>query len=90
MFPILNLEKACMKSSPQMETHTLGGAMNFDKVNPWTILLRSSKKENNGGLPQRSQALQRLREAAEKAKLNFQLNWAEINNAFITQGANGH
>lgn len=48
------------------------------------------KKENNIDLRKDSQALQRLKEAAEKAKIELSTSQeAEINQPFITQGANG-
>ena len=48
------------------------------------------KKENNIDLRKDPQALQRLREAAEKAKIELSSSTgAEINQPFITQGPNG-
>src|SRR5664279_4322685 len=48
------------------------------------------KKENNVDLRKDPQALQRLREAAEKAKIELSTSQeAQINQPFITQGANG-
>ncbi len=48
------------------------------------------KKENSIDLRKDSQALQRLKEAAEKAKIELSTSQeAEINQPFITQGANG-
>jgi molecular chaperone DnaK len=48
------------------------------------------KKENNIDLRKDPQALQRLREAAEKAKIELSTSQeAQINQPFITQGANG-
>lgn len=48
------------------------------------------KKENDVDLRKDSQALQRLREAAEKAKIELSSSSsAEINQPFITQGKNG-
>jgi len=48
------------------------------------------KKENDVDLRRDSQALQRLREAAEKAKIELSSSsTAEINQPFITQGKNG-
>lgn len=48
------------------------------------------KKENNVDLRKDPQALQRLREAAEKAKIELSTSSeAEINLPFITQGPNG-
>lgn len=48
------------------------------------------KKENNVDLRQDPQALQRLRESAEKAKIELSTSQeAEINQPFITQGAAG-
>jgi len=71
---ILELGEGVYEVSPQMETHTLAEMI----LTRWslTILLRSSKRENNVDLRKDPQALQRLREAAEKAKIEtFQLNW---------------
>ncbi len=48
------------------------------------------KKENNIDLRKDSQALQRLRESAEKAKIELSSSQeAQINQPFITQGSNG-
>ncbi len=48
------------------------------------------KKENNIDLRKDPQALQRLREAAEKAKIELSTSQeAQINQPFITQGPNG-
>lgn len=48
------------------------------------------KKENNIDLRKDPQALQRLRESAEKAKIELSSSQeAQINQPFITQGANG-
>jgi molecular chaperone DnaK len=48
------------------------------------------KKENNVDLRKDPQALQRLRDAAEKAKIELSTaQEAQINQPFITQGANG-
>jgi molecular chaperone DnaK len=48
------------------------------------------KKENNVDLRKDPQALQRLREAAEKAKIELSTTQeAQINQPFITQGVNG-
>jgi molecular chaperone DnaK len=48
------------------------------------------KKDNNIDLRKDPQALQRLREAAEKAKIELSTaQEAQINQPFITQGANG-
>jgi len=69
------------------DTH-LGGD-DFDK----TILdyiAEEFKKENTIDLRKDPQALQRLREAAEKAKIELSSSTeAEINQPFITQGPNG-
>ncbi|MEI6690241.1 MAG: molecular chaperone DnaK [bacterium] len=48
------------------------------------------KKENNVDLSADKQALQRIRDSAEKAKIELSSSGsAEINQPFITQGANG-
>ncbi len=69
------------------DTH-LGGD-DFDKV-ILDYIAEEFKKENNVDLRKDPQALQRLREAAEKAKIELSSSTeAEINQPFITQGANG-
>lgn len=69
------------------DTH-LGGD-DFDKK-ILDYLAGEFKKENNVDLRSDPQALQRLREAAEKAKIELSSSTeAEINQPFITQGANG-
>ncbi|MEK7565756.1 MAG: molecular chaperone DnaK, partial [Patescibacteria group bacterium] len=69
------------------DTH-LGGD-DFDKK-ILDYLADEFKKENNVDLRKDPQALQRLREAAEKAKIELSSSTeAEINQPFITQGANG-
>lgn len=69
------------------DTH-LGGD-DFDKV-ILDYIADEFKKENNVDLRKDPQALQRLREAAEKAKIELSsATEAEINQPFITQGANG-
>ncbi len=69
------------------DTH-LGGD-DFDKKIV-DYLASEFKKDNNVDLKNDPQALQRLREAAEKAKIELSsLTEAEINLPFVTQGANG-
>jgi molecular chaperone DnaK len=69
------------------DTH-LGGD-DFDKV-ILDYLAEEFKKENQIDLRKDPQALQRLREAAEKAKIELSSSTeAEINQPFITQGPNG-
>lgn len=69
------------------DTH-LGGD-DFDKA-IIDYLADEFKKENNVDLKQDSQALQRLRESAEKAKIELSsAQEAQINQPFITQGPNG-
>lgn len=69
------------------DTH-LGGD-DFDKK-ILDYLADEFKKENNIDLRKDSQALQRLRDAAEKAKIELSSGpEAEINQPFITQGPNG-
>jgi len=69
------------------DTH-LGGD-DFDKK-ILDYLAEEFQKENGVDLRKDSQALQRLREAAEKAKIELSSSTeAEINQPFITQGANG-
>jgi molecular chaperone DnaK len=65
------------------------GGDDFDKV-ILDYLAEEFKKENQIDLRKDPQALQRLREAAEKAKIELSSSTeAEINQPFITQGANG-
>ncbi len=69
------------------DTH-LGGD-DFDKV-ILDYLADEFKKENSVDLRKDSQALQRLRDAAEKAKIELSSSMeAEINLPFITQGKDG-
>lgn len=69
------------------DTH-LGGD-DFDKV-ILDFLADEFKKENQVDLRKDPQSLQRLREAAEKAKIELSsATEAEINQPFITQGPNG-
>ncbi|MFH1186853.1 MAG: molecular chaperone DnaK [Candidatus Levyibacteriota bacterium] len=69
------------------DTH-LGGD-DFDKI-IIDYLADEFKKENGVDLKKDSQALQRLREAAEKAKIELSSSQeAQINQPFITQGKNG-
>ena len=69
------------------DTH-LGGE-DFDKA-IIDYLAEEFKKENNVDLTKDPQALQRLREAAEKAKIELSSSQeAQINQPFITQGKNG-
>lgn len=69
------------------DTH-LGGD-DFDKA-ILDYLAEEFKKENNIDLRKDPQALQRLRDAAEKAKIELSSSTeAEINQPFITQGASG-
>ncbi|OGH24111.1 MAG: molecular chaperone DnaK [Candidatus Levybacteria bacterium RIFCSPLOWO2_01_FULL_39_24] len=69
------------------DTH-LGGD-DFDQL-IIDYLATEFKKENDVDLRKDSQALQRLREAAEKAKIELSSSSsAEINQPFITQGKNG-
>ena len=69
------------------DTH-LGGD-DFDKA-IIDYLAEEFKKENNVDLTKDPQALQRLREAAEKAKIELSSSQeAQINQPFITQGKNG-
>lgn len=69
------------------DTH-LGGD-DFDQV-IINYFADEFKKENNVDLRNDPQALQRLKEAAEKAKIELSsANEAEINQPFITQGASG-
>jgi molecular chaperone DnaK len=69
------------------DTH-LGGD-DFDKV-ILDYIAEEFKKENQVDLRKDPQALQRLREAAEKAKIELSsATEVEINQPFITQGASG-
>jgi len=69
------------------DTH-LGGD-DFDQVIV-NYLADEFKKENNVDLRKDPQALQRLRESAEKAKIELSSSQeAQINQPFITQGASG-
>jgi molecular chaperone DnaK len=69
------------------DTH-LGGD-DFDKK-ILDYLALEFKKENNVDLTKDSQSLQRLRDAAEKAKIELSSSpEADINLPFITQGSNG-
>ncbi|MCL5433021.1 MAG: Hsp70 family protein, partial [Patescibacteria group bacterium] len=69
------------------DTH-LGGD-DFDKK-ILDYIADEFKKENNIDLRKDPQALQRLRESAEKAKIELSTSQeAEINQPFITQGPNG-
>src|SRR5437868_6352589 len=69
------------------DTH-LGGD-DFDQVIV-NFIADEFKKENNVDLRKDPQALQRLRESAEKAKIELSsAQEAQINQPFITQGPNG-
>lgn len=69
------------------DTH-LGGD-DFDKI-ILDYLAEEFKKENGIDLRKDAQALQRLRESAEKAKIELSSSMqAEINQPFITQGKDG-
>ncbi len=69
------------------DTH-LGGD-DFDQV-IIDHIAEEFKKENNVDLRKDSQALQRLKESAEKAKIELSTSQeAQINQPFITQGADG-
>src|SRR6202158_4327200 len=69
------------------DTH-LGGDDIDQKIVDW--LIDEFKKENNIDLSKDRMALQRLKEAAEKAKIELsQLMETEINLPFITAGASG-
>lgn len=70
------------------DTH-LGGD-DFDQV-ILNFIAEEFKKENGVDLRKDPQALQRLREAAEKVKIELSSSMeAEINQPFITQGKNGN
>jgi molecular chaperone DnaK len=69
------------------DTH-LGGDDIDQRIVDW--LIEEFKKENNIDLGKDRMALQRLKEAAEKAKIELsQMMETEINLPFITAGANG-
>ncbi len=69
------------------DTH-LGGDDFDQRIVDW--LIDEFKKENNIDLGKDRMALQRLKEAAEKAKIELsQMMETEINLPFITAGANG-
>jgi molecular chaperone DnaK len=69
------------------DTH-LGGDDIDQRIVDW--LIDEFKKENNIDLGKDRMALQRLKEAAEKAKIELsQMMETEINLPFITAGANG-
>ncbi len=69
------------------DTH-LGGD-DFDKA-IWDWIADEFKKENGVDLRKDPQALQRIREAAEKAKIELSTSMeSEINQPFITQGKEG-
>jgi molecular chaperone DnaK len=69
------------------DTHLGGDDFDQEILN---YLADEFKKENNVDLRKDPQALQRLREAAEKAKIELSTSAeAQINQPFITQGANG-
>lgn len=69
------------------DTH-LGGD-DFDKA-IWDWIADEFKKENNVDLRKDPQALQRIRDAAEKAKIELSTSLeTEINQPFITQGKEG-
>ena len=69
------------------DTH-LGGDDVDQKIVDW--LIDEFKKENNIDLSKDRMALQRLKEAAEKAKIELsQMMETEINLPFITAGASG-
>ena len=71
-----------------METRTLGGD-DFDQE-ILNYIADEFKKDNNIDLRKDPQALQRLREAAEKAKIELSTaQEAQVNQPFITQGPNG-
>jgi molecular chaperone DnaK len=68
---------------------TFLGGDDFDaKIIDWIV--SEFKKENQVDLSKDSQALQRIRDAAEKAKIELSsAQSTEINQPFITQGKNG-
>lgn len=68
---------------------TFLGGNDFDgKIIAWIV--DEFKKENGVDLSQDKQALQRIRDSAEKAKIELSSTLeTEINQPFITQGANG-
>lgn len=68
---------------------TFLGGDDFDNVIiDW--ILAEFKKENNVDLAKDSQALQRIKDAAEKAKIELSsAQQTEINQPFITQGSDG-
>lgn len=69
------------------DTHLGGDDFDQKIIN---FLADEFKKENNIDLRKDPQALQRLKEAAEKAKIELSTSQeAEINQPFITQGPNG-
>jgi molecular chaperone DnaK len=69
------------------DTHLGGDDFDQEIIN---YLATEFKKDNDVDLRKDSQALQRLREAAEKAKIELSSSTsAEINQPFITQGKNG-
>src|SRR5207249_2287654 len=69
------------------DTHLGGDDFDQKIIN---YLADEFKKENNIDLRKDPQALQRLKEAAEKAKIELSTSQeAEINQPFITQGPNG-
>jgi len=69
------------------DTH-LGGDDFDKKILDW--IAEEFKKENNIDLRKDPQALQRIRDAAEKAKIELSSSMeAEINQPFITQGKEG-
>jgi len=68
---------------------TFLGGDDFDaKIIEWIVT--EFKKENGVDLSKDNQALQRIRDAAERAKIELSsAQQTEINQPFITQGANG-
>ena len=84
----LRLAKAFLKSKAQMETRILGGDDFDEKIVDW--LAEEFRNENNIDLRQDPMSLQRLREAAEKAKCELSTALqSEINLPFITADASG-
>ncbi|MFH2019184.1 MAG: molecular chaperone DnaK [bacterium] len=66
----------------------LGGDDFNHKIIDWIV--KEFKKDSGVDLAQDKQALQRIRDAAEKAKIELSTSQeAEINQPFITQGSNG-